>query len=296
MKIKNMKKILFIVAVLIIASGAALFAIIKINEKNDTFDIKNYNKKTSLENFKSIVYYIDNKPVKIGENGLSYFGNEIIKDINNDGKDDIVFILKQNSDGSGIFYYATSAISNKNEYVGTNSIFLGDRIAPQSTEYNDNKIVINYADREMDKPMTTQPSIAVSRFFNIINSRLVEIVKNDINKKASVSLDSKTWAWVKTQYNDDKIIIPKQQDKFTITFKNSNLEITTDCNRGFGSYTLNNDNKITLGQLGATEMYCEGSQESEFMKMLSEINGYIFTDKGELVLDLKLDTGSMIFK
>jgi len=43
-------------------------------------------------------------------------------------------------------------------------------------------------------------------------------------------------------------------------------------------------------------MYCENSQESDFTKMLNEIESYSFTSKGELMLGLKFDSGSVILK
>ena len=43
-------------------------------------------------------------------------------------------------------------------------------------------------------------------------------------------------------------------------------------------------------------MDCEQSQEMEFAKMLQETQSFLFTNRGELILELKLDTGSVIFK
>ena len=46
----------------------------------------------------------------------------------------------------------------------------------------------------------------------------------------------------------------------------------------------------------STLRFCEDSQEGEFTNMLSDIESYQFTSKGELVFGLKLDSGSMIFR
>ena len=46
----------------------------------------------------------------------------------------------------------------------------------------------------------------------------------------------------------------------------------------------------------STQMFCENSQEKDFTKMLTETDSYMFTSKGELVLILKYDSGSVIFK
>jgi len=63
-----------------------------------------------------------------------------------------------------------------------------------------------------------------------------------------------------------------------------------------GSYEAK-DNQITFGNnIAMTRKFCEGSQEQEFSNMLIEAQSYFFTDKGELVFDLKLDRGSSVFR
>jgi hypothetical protein len=105
----------------------------------------------------------------------SVFGNEKVGDINSDKRNDIVFLLVRKGSGSGTFYYVTSAVQNTDgTYTGTNTLFLGDRIAPQTTEINNGLITINYADRKSDEPMTTPPSIGKSMFINLQNGILVE--------------------------------------------------------------------------------------------------------------------------
>lgn len=134
-------------------------------------------KKIINNDFKKISYYIDNEEVKIDGKNISYFGNELKKDFNNDGLEDIAFLIVNNSTGSGVFYYLVAAINTKNGYIGTNAVFLGDRIAPQNTNYIDNKIVVNYADRKIDEPFTTQPSVGISKYFTVKDFKLIEDTK-----------------------------------------------------------------------------------------------------------------------
>ncbi len=106
-----------------------------------------------------------------------YFGNEAKGDFDGNGLEDTSFLLTQNSGGSGTFYYVVAALQTKRGYQGTNAILLGDRIAPQTSEWRDGRLIINYAEREKDAPMTARPSIGVSRYLKIENGQLVEIAQ-----------------------------------------------------------------------------------------------------------------------
>jgi len=104
------------------------------------------------------------------------FGPPLSTDLNNDGKKDAVVILTQNAGGSGTFYYVATAINTGAGASGTNALLLGDRIVPQNTEVNNNQIVVNYADRKADKPMSTVPSVGVTTYAQL-NGTTVEIAR-----------------------------------------------------------------------------------------------------------------------
>jgi hypothetical protein len=140
--------------------------------------------------YKNISYQIEGQQVTL-KNGVveteivpgsasksvtTYFGNEVFADFNEDGLQDVAFLLTQNNGGSGTFYYIVGAIKNGEIYTGTNAILLGDRIAPQTTEFKEGMVIVNYADRKIDEPMTTEPSIGVSRYFKVEGGKLIEVI------------------------------------------------------------------------------------------------------------------------
>lgn len=125
-----------------------------------------------------------------------------------------------------------------------------------------------------------------------------ELDEKDLEDKydpSLMSLEMGTWTWVRTLYNNDTELAPKQSNTFTLTFTEESVSATTDCNSMNGSYELNG-NQITFGPMVMTKMFCPESQEQEFARMLSEIQSYLFTSKGELVFELKYDTGSSLFR
>ncbi|MEK7176845.1 MAG: META domain-containing protein [Patescibacteria group bacterium] len=234
-----------------------------------------------------------------------YFGNELVTDLNNDGRDDVVFLLTQETGGSGTFFYAVSALNTEQGYLGSDGYLLGDRIAPQTTELSRNPqhknvVVINYAGRKAGEPMTTQPSEGKSAYLKLdTESMQWGVVEPDFEGEADPSrmtLGMKKWVWQSALYNDGREVRPKKTDIFTLSFDSKgNFSATTDCNGVGGSYNASGD-KLTFGNMMSTLMYCEGSQESEFTELLSNVSNYHFTSKGELILELKFDSGSVVFK
>jgi len=89
-----------------------------------------------------------------------YFGNEAKGDLNNDGQEDVAFLITQDGGGSGFFYYVVAALKTSEGYKTTNAFFIGDRIAPQTTEIHSQtgELRVNFANRRPGEPMAAQPS------------------------------------------------------------------------------------------------------------------------------------------
>lgn len=128
------------------------------------------------------------------------------------------------------------------------------------------------------------------------NTPSIQVKDIEDTPQPKMTLGMKTWIWTSTQYSDDKIVKPLKENKFTLTInKDNTFSATTDCNNIGGEYTTK-DNQIAFSKMMSTKMYCEGSQEADFAKMLNETQNYLFTEKGELALTLRYDSGSILFK
>ena len=111
-----------------------------------------------------------------------------------------------------------------------------------------------------------------------------------------MTLVMKKWVWIRALYNDGREVVPKKPEAFTLTFGNDGkFSATTDCNSMGGSYTAKNDT-ISFGEMYSTLMFCTDSQETEFSQLLGNIGGYHFTSRGELIFNLKLDSGTVVFR
>jgi hypothetical protein len=123
-----------------------------------------------------------NSSVKIT---TKYFGNELNIDLNDDGREDSVLILTQETGGSGTFFYIVAALNTEEGWKGSRALFLGDRIAPQTTEISQNPshknvIIVNYADRNPGEPVSAQPSVGKSIWLklDLQNMQFGEVVQN----------------------------------------------------------------------------------------------------------------------
>jgi hypothetical protein len=148
-----MNKLLIAAGVVIVLVGGFL-----------VFNTYIYNAKQAapIPDYKNIEYQIDGQPTKV-----NYFGNELRTDLNHDGREDVVFIVTTSPGGSGTFFYVVAALNTGAGYVGSEAYFLGDRIAPQTTELSrepgqSDVVIVNFADRDPNEPMSATPSLGKS--------------------------------------------------------------------------------------------------------------------------------------
>ena len=164
----------------------------------------------------------------------------------------------------------------------------------------DNRITVGFLGREPDDAFAVPPSVTMEQLaiYDPETQQLAQVARDFEGEAdpARMTLQMKTWYWVRTVYNDDTVHTPLEPDVFSLTFgDDGNVNVTTDCNNMRGNYVVD-ENRIQFGQMMSTRMYCEGSQEQLFSKMLDSISSYFFTNRGQLVLEIKFDSGSMIFR
>ena len=186
-----MNKKYLIGLIILLAVIVTFFALNTLSQKENI-----ENNQIPVKDYKNSSYIIEGQTVVL-TNGLSeiesapgsatkiitrYFGNEMKHDINNDGREDVVFLLTQERGGSGTFFYVVAALNTPKGYITSHAFFLGDRIAPQSINIDEeleNVIVVNFATRRPDESMTTQPSVGKSVWIKLDPNTLqfVEVFK-----------------------------------------------------------------------------------------------------------------------
>lgn len=187
------KLIYLVVALVLLVGGFFGFNSYIYNEKQEGNEQQEKAKVPG--DYLSATYTISGKPVTL-VNGVSeepvapgsaekvttrYFGNNAKGDLNGDGIVDLAFLITQETGGSGTFFYLVGALQNEDgSYRGTNAVLIGDRIAPQTTEFKNAQVIVNYADRAPGEPMTARPSMGKSLYlkYNTATNDFGEVVQN----------------------------------------------------------------------------------------------------------------------
>ena len=100
--------------------------------------------------------------------------------------------------------------------------------------------------------------------------------KGTVSKDALVSS-----GWVLSAMNGNNTLKSKFPNKLpNITFTADNkVSGNGGCNQYGGSYTVDADGKLGLGQMMSTKMFCQGVAEDEYMKNLSKADKAKIEDK-----------------
>jgi len=106
---------------------------------------------------------------------------------------------------------------------------------------------------------------------------------------------NKTWQWESTITPVEKITVPNPE-RYTILLKaDGKTQVRFDCNRGGGDYKIS-EGKLSFGPLMSTRMACPpDTLDAPFMRDLQRIASF-FVEKGNLFLELPLDSGTMKFR
>ena len=145
--------------------------------KNLNFDPLNFTYDVEGETIKLVngVSAVDIVPGSAEKLETTVFDKPAIGDLNGDVKNDSAILLVQDSGGTGLFYYLVALYNDAGVIKNTNSIFIGDRIEPVSVEIKDHKVALSYVDRNEGDPMTAEPTVNKTRYFEIKAGVLSEV-------------------------------------------------------------------------------------------------------------------------
>ena len=179
-----MKK-LFIPIVIILAVGLFFYLKFKNNSQSGAVQPGTTTNNTFHPDPSAATFQFDDETVTLSQGQAETSGTDTTDetalltmraygDLNADNKDDAVVFLTRSGGGSGVFVYVAAYVSGPINYKGSNAIFLGDRVTPQSMVFNKGIVTVKYLDRGPDEPFAAEPTIPVSKQFVYKNGTFEE--------------------------------------------------------------------------------------------------------------------------
>lgn len=192
-----------------------------------------------------------------------------------DGQDDIL-VFYDSSDNTALMY--------SSRYAG---VVLNQIPSVSGVRYENSDIGMVLWDKggEVNLLLNDEPI-----FVGYTREYLAELSADNISL-----LTSEAWLWEETVMGDDEVITPSESGQFVVIFRvDGTVSGTTDCNNFVGRYSVG-QSSLTFSDVALTRMFCEDSQELEFVDMLNETTSYTFNEDNNLVLLLAFDSGSVFF-
>lgn len=203
-----------------------------------------------------------------------------------------VVVLVTETGGTGTFYELALLSKQKQGWVNTDTVLLGDREKVQSVAIDSGHVFVDMITHAPSDPLCC-PTLKVTKLFSVKGGRLVPV--NDGSETRQASLSGTRWQWSDTHYNNDNIVTPSKPKNYTISFgENGQFDIKSDCNLKGGQYKVEG-NQLSIRILNSTMAACgPDSLEEEYVQNLAASAIYFFKD-GDLYIDLMYDTGTMRF-
>lgn len=113
-------------------------------------------------------------------------------------------------------------------------------------------------------------SVSIFKVFLLLPLFIVSCSSSD---KADTSSNTpfENHKWTLRSLNNKKVVIPESAKEVYVLFKSDGNQVEGfgGCNNFYGSFKRNKD-KIELGQMASTDMFCESTMETEsdFLKAL----------------------------
>ena len=254
--------------------------------------------------------FATNTPIVLEKNKLT---NTFLVDMNGDGFDELIIITT--AQGSGGYGEATIFTTTKDEGLTrviikdmtedetkAGALFEGyrghDVFSIENTTLVREFPMYNASDTE-SSPTGAKKKVYYTLhesngIYMVIFSKepVITPIAAPLTSTTTSLLPATSWSWTNTTLGTTTIT-PKAGDKFILTFSTSTVRSTTDCNTLSGGYTINKE-ILTFGQLVATKMFCEGSEEQTYSLFLSKATSYKI-EGDSLMLSLS-DKGTMTFK
>ena len=209
------------------------------------------------------------------------FGN-----LNGDGVADAAVVLIADPGGSGTFRHLAAVVNEGGQPRHVTSALLGDRVKIESLAIEAGLIVVGMIAHGPDDPLCC-PTQKMSRAFRLAGDTL---------KMATPIVDVQ-WHWERfedTRSRSWDIIVADPHNYTLRLLPGGTFQVKADCNAGNGAYTAAGSSiTLTLGPVTRAACPPESLSKS-YLSLLGDVVTYVLHE-GKLFLNLKIDSGNMVF-
>jgi len=105
-----------------------------------------------------------------------------------------------------------------------------------------------------------------------------------------------TWELQQIQLNDGQVFMADPPQNYTAEFtEGGEVFLKADCNQVAGSFTMEAERLLSVALGPSSLVACpEGSISDEYLRFMGTANSF-FIREDELIIELKFDSGSMVF-
>ena len=218
-----------------------------------------------------------------------------IGDLDSDGSDEAAVVLWWEGSGSATFLYLAVVDLIEGAPQQTSIMRLGDRIRVETLGIAGGEMVLEMITHSPNDALCC-PKQQEVQTYALRGAELARTSRRIIGEEAPpAEMVGMTWYW--TRYADMAGVndIPVTGPNYTLTLlADGSFQLLVDCNRASGTYTVSGS-QITIQVGPITRAFCgEDSLHDQFLRMLGDVVTFVM-DGDQLVLNLKMDAGNMIF-
>jgi heat shock protein HslJ len=213
----------------------------------------------------------------------------VLGDLNEDGAQDAVILLEDDSEGTGRFTFLVAVLNVLTEPTPVEAIMVGDRIGVNSLTVDGSQVGVDIV-AQGPGDVDCCASWNVRTIYTLEGGRLVEQSWTELNQISLDDLDGTQWRLIDLNV-DQEAVLPDTE--ITLRFDDGQISGSAGCNDysgivNSGEYGLNS---LEVSPIAATEMQCSdpvSDQENTFLTRLGNAESWRY-DYGHLSLRYPLE-------
>lgn len=217
-------------------------------------------------------------------------------DLDNDGRDEAVVLLRESSGGSGSYYYIAVVGMRDGKPFNPGTALIGDRVQVRDGRIDGNRIELDVVEPG-PRDASCCPSQKTTRSWTLDATGLHV---NTPRNTGTLSLaDLAGPEWVLFRLDQDEPVAA--QPEITLVFDGNRISGKSACNRYFAAVKPASrlPDEISVSRIGSTRMACPDevmALETRYLEALADVTRFSFV-AGKLALTWKKDgaTRTMLF-